>query len=229
MSCSKGQWQTFRHLLFRYSKELKPIPYNSLPKTIENLSTEKLQIPIECSRLLFGAALPEHLHNDLNEEECIVITEHGIDSPKGDVIVCRSPSYSPGDVRVLQAKNVNSLNSSQYFVDMENVIFFSTKGKRPDPDKMSGGDLDGDKFLVIWEPKILAFKDKIKCKPQSYDVPVKQPTEDSGNEIQQDWLHYVACWENTLLAEIDSCFFKLASEKGVANYFQMLLTKIRQK
>ena len=37
------------------------------------------------------------------------------------------------------------------------MILFSSKGERPDPDKMSGGDLDGDQYLVIYDPNILQF------------------------------------------------------------------------
>lgn len=38
---------------------------------------------------------------------------------------------------------------------MTNVIVFSSKGSRPAAHKMSGGDLDGDVFMAIWDKSIL--------------------------------------------------------------------------
>ena len=32
---------------------------------------------------------------------------------------------------------------------------FSSEGERPIPDMMSGGDLDGDEFLVIWDEELI--------------------------------------------------------------------------
>jgi len=33
---------------------------------------------------------------------------------------------------------------------------FPTKGDRPEQNKMSGGDLDGDVYFVSWEPTLIA-------------------------------------------------------------------------
>jgi len=49
----------------------------------------------------------------------------------------------------------------------KNVVIFSKKGKRPLPDQMAGGDLDGDTYLVIWEPRILDQTDESFNKPAS--------------------------------------------------------------
>ena len=63
---------------------------------------------------------------------------------KGRVIVTRSPSVHPGDIRSLQCVDRAELRH------LENVIVFSSKGDRPTCSKMSCGDLDGDLYLVIW-------------------------------------------------------------------------------
>jgi RNA-dependent RNA polymerase len=42
-----------------------------------------------------------------------------------------------------------------YFDNLVNVIVFPTTGKRPEQNKMSGGDLDGDVYLAMWDEDIL--------------------------------------------------------------------------
>jgi RNA-dependent RNA polymerase len=36
-----------------------------------------------------------------------------------------------------------------------NVVVFSTKGDRPDQNKLSMGDLDGDTYMVLWDKDIV--------------------------------------------------------------------------
>jgi hypothetical protein len=44
---------------------------------------------------------------------------------------------------------------------IKECIVFSTQGKRPDFDMMSGGDLDGDKYFVSFHPDLLPAPDRI--------------------------------------------------------------------
>ena len=73
---------------------------------------------------MFGAVLPKYLHNHLNEGQCVMFHEKGYH--EGPVIVTRSPSYHPGDIRILDAvKPPSSLHGMKC---MKNVIFFATQG-----------------------------------------------------------------------------------------------------
>jgi hypothetical protein len=40
-------------------------------------------------------------------------------------------------------------------MNLVNVIVFSQKGSRPTQHKMSGGDLDGDVYMAIWDKEIM--------------------------------------------------------------------------
>jgi RNA dependent RNA polymerase len=66
----------------------------------------KVQLPIAASRTLFGAVIPELLNDFVQEGECVVLLESGPLSSSGRdenyVIVSRSPSYHPGDIRVIR-------------------------------------------------------------------------------------------------------------------------------
>ncbi|KAK4145305.1 RNA dependent RNA polymerase-domain-containing protein [Dichotomopilus funicola] len=67
----------------------------------------------------------------------------------GICIVGRNPSLHPGDIRVVEAVDVPHLRH------LRDVVVFPLKGDRDVPSMCSGGDLDGDDFFVIWDPKLL--------------------------------------------------------------------------
>lgn len=62
----------------------------------------------------------------------------------GPLCISRSPCLHPGDARFVDAVDVPEL---AHLVD---VIVFPQKGARPIPDECSGGDLDGDQYLILW-------------------------------------------------------------------------------
>ncbi|CAI2367533.1 unnamed protein product [Moneuplotes crassus] len=68
---------------------------------------------------------------------------------EGEVLVTRSPCVHPGDIRKLKAVFKEPL---KHYV---NVVIFSTKGDRPDQEKMASGDLDGDIYWVNWREEFV--------------------------------------------------------------------------
>ena len=67
----------------------------------------------------------------------------------GLCLVGRNPSLHPGDIRVVEAVDIPQLRH------LRDVVVFSSKGDQDVPSMCSGGDLDGDDFFVIWDPKLL--------------------------------------------------------------------------
>ncbi|KAM0356082.1 hypothetical protein ACHAPU_000476 [Fusarium lateritium] len=67
----------------------------------------------------------------------------------GVCIVGRNPSLHPGDIRVVEAVDCPALHG------LRDVVVFPATGDRPVPNMLSGGDLDGDDFFVIWEPSLI--------------------------------------------------------------------------
>ncbi|EFQ26695.1 RNA dependent RNA polymerase [Colletotrichum graminicola M1.001] len=67
----------------------------------------------------------------------------------GVCIVGRNPSLHPGDIRVVEAVDVPALRH------LKNVVVFPSIGDRDVPSMLSGGDLDGDDFFVIWNPALI--------------------------------------------------------------------------
>ena len=172
-------------------------------------SDTKVQILLAGSRTFFGAAFPEKLHSFLSDGECVVMLEDGpLDAHT--VVISRSPSYWPGDVRVL--KNVaGNLPATSSVRKLRNCVFFSTRAARPEPDKMGGGDLDGDKFLVIWDPRILKYAEELRREPACYNSAALVAT----SAHKGDWIQYAALTDNAMLGVIERTFYLMAKQFGV--------------
>lgn len=67
----------------------------------------------------------------------------------GRVGITRSPQIHPGDVQIATAVRRRELEH------LTNVVVFSCKGDRPLSSCLGGGDLDGDDFNIILDPRLL--------------------------------------------------------------------------
>lgn len=93
----------------------------------------------------------------LGEEEVYVTFDagsHGMEElvTDGLVLVTRSPAVHPGDV---QLAHMRIPPVGHPLRSLKNCIVFSQRGKRDLPSQLSGGDLDGDIFNVIWDKEAL--------------------------------------------------------------------------
>jgi RNA-dependent RNA polymerase len=91
----------------------------------------------------------------------------------GLCIVGRHPSLHPGDIRVVEAVDVPELRH------LRDVVVFPLRGDRDVPSMCSGGDLDGDDFFVIWDPRLLPTE--WSHPPMNYNAPA--PLNESGTSI----------------------------------------------
>lgn len=58
----------------------------------------------------------------------------------------------PGDVQVVNAVDVPADSPLH---DLRNVVVFSQQGDRDLPSQLSGGDLDGDIYNIMWSPRMV--------------------------------------------------------------------------
>jgi RNA-dependent RNA polymerase len=130
---------------------------------------EKAKIPIEQGAILLGcvdetATLRGHYENEqgqfatqiekianLPEVFCQVDRKRkGVYEPiVGLCILARNPSLHPGDIRVVRAVDNFRLRH------MKNVVVLPQTGDRDLGNMCSGGDLDGDDYLVIWDQGLI--------------------------------------------------------------------------
>jgi RNA-dependent RNA polymerase len=68
---------------------------------------------------------------------------------EGPIAITKNPCRHPGDLRVLQAVNNKSLHH------LYDVLVFPQQGGRPHASEISGSDLDGDEYTVIWDPQLI--------------------------------------------------------------------------
>lgn len=68
---------------------------------------------------------------------------------KGVCVVGRNPSLHVGDVRIVEAVDNPALHH------LRDVVVFPSIGDQDIPSMLSGGDLDGDDYFVIWDPRLI--------------------------------------------------------------------------
>ncbi|KAK2733337.1 hypothetical protein FQN57_002252 [Myotisia sp. PD_48] len=119
----------------------------------------------------------------------------------GPCIVARNPSLHPGDIRVVNAVDVEALHH------LRDVIVFPQTGARDIPSTCSGGDLDGDDYIVIWDQDLLP-KDWFR-EPMDYSAPsAPQLTRDvTVNDITSFFVTYM---KNDRLPQIAHAHLALA-------------------
>ena len=127
---------------------------------------------------------------------------------EGICIVARNPSLHRGDVRVVKAVDVPALHH------LRDAVVFPQTGDRDLPSMCSGGDLDGDDFIVIWDEDLLPVTWNVK--PFHYDPPVPRQAEGAvtTEQIISFFLDYM---ENDFLGRIATAHLAWADDKGVGS------------
>lgn len=82
---------------------------------------------------------------------------------KGVCIIARNPSLHPGDIRVVRAVDVPELRH------LRDVLVLPQTGDRDLANMCSGGDLDGDDYIISWDENLIP--PIINHEPMNYDSP----------------------------------------------------------
>ncbi|KAK2834856.1 hypothetical protein FQN49_006848, partial [Arthroderma sp. PD_2] len=129
---------------------------------------------------------------------------------EGPCILARNPSLHPGDIRVVRAVNVPALHH------LKDVIVFPQTGDRDVSSTCSGGDLDGDDYIVIWDPDLIPTPKDWFREPMDYSASNAQSlTRDvTVNDITSFFVTYM---KNDRLPQIAHAHLAFAdySEEGV--------------
>ena len=191
---------------------------------------EKARITIGGGALLFGcvdetATLQGHFddapkppaNGSISEKaryvpEVFVQVSKGADDKPGIILgpmlLARNPSLHPGDIRVVVGVDVPELHH------LKDVVVLPQTGGRDLASMCSGGDLDGDDFLVIWDHDLLPSEWNVE--PMDYSRPYIPK---HGDKIDVDDLttFFVTYMKNDTLASIAQAHLANADyqEEGV--------------
>jgi len=84
---------------------------------------------------------------------------------KGDTLITRMPALHCGDVQ--RARAIGPVDPNNPLSALYNCVVFSSKGERPLPNMLAGGDLDGDLFHISQNPLLF---------PPEWDAPSSYPS-----------------------------------------------------
>lgn len=167
---------------------------------------EKARITIGGGALLFGcvdetAILQGHFYDTPKPPPNASISEKASTVPEvfvqlskgaddraevilGPMLLARNPSLHPGDVRIVVGVDVPQLHH------LKDVVVLPQTGDRDVASMCSGGDLDGDDFLVIWDQDLLPSEWNVE--PMDYSRPFVPK---HGDQISVDDLttFFVTC------------------------------------
>ncbi|KAL6709446.1 hypothetical protein ACN47E_001381 [Coniothyrium glycines] len=117
----------------------------------------RARIPVPKGYLLYGIV---DEWNVLDEGEVFVTIDdagqtgykHRGPLVRNRILVTRAPALHPGDVQLVRAVDVQEGSPLR---KLHNCIVFSQRGNRDLPSQLSGGDLDGDKFHIIFDDTLM--------------------------------------------------------------------------
>ncbi|KAI5866155.1 RdRP-domain-containing protein [Durotheca rogersii] len=180
---------------------IKALVNSEFDKMLNKRGEQRCRILVPKSRLLFGVC---DAWGVLKQGECAVkVTMDGDGQPRAlknmEILVTRNPCLHPGD---LQKFRVVEKPELAHLVD---CIVFSTQGRRPAADMMSGGDLDGDTFFVCWDSDLIPTKISQPAQYPGVQEPLRfKPITDD------DRLVYFARYTNASLGRVKNLYLKWA-------------------
>jgi hypothetical protein len=123
----------------------------------------KARIPVDSGFTLHGL-MDETGQLKEGEVFCIVEIEgRPLIVTDQDILISRSPALHPGDIQRATAVHVPS---GSPLLQLRNCICFSSQGSRDLPSQLSGGDLDGDLYQILFDPR---------AKPKGFFQPADYP------------------------------------------------------
>jgi RNA-dependent RNA polymerase len=209
--------------------------------TIKNLK-EKARIAIEDGAFVLGcvdetATLKGHANDPqcradaTREEKLATLPEIFLqvdDTAKkgsykiveGICVLARNPSLHPGDLRIVRAVDVPALHH------LKNVVVLPQLGDRDLADMCSGGDLDGDDYMVLWDTDLLP--EMINVPPMDFtpEKPFEKAEPITVADISEFFVTYM---QNDSLGQIAHAHLAQADKHGVSSKICLELARLHSQ
>ena len=125
---------------------------------------------------------------DLLPEIFVQLSKGENDKPQvitGVLAVARNPSLFAGDIQVVRGVDVPELRH------IKDAVVFPRTGDRDIPNMLSGGDLDGDDFLVIWDPALIPKSWHEKPSDFTASTPKRLDREPTMDDVTSFFVQYM--------------------------------------
>ncbi|KAF3941467.1 hypothetical protein ABW19_dt0209484 [Dactylella cylindrospora] len=124
----------------------------------------------------------------------------------GPCLLARNPSLHPGDLRVVNAVDAPELRH------LKNVVVLPQTGSQPIANMCSGGDLDGDDYIVIWDGAFIP--PRLNQQPMDFSPPPPMVTEDGKVTVSDITTFFVTYMKNDTLGSIANAHLATADKQG---------------
>ncbi|TFK70694.1 RNA-directed RNA polymerase [Pluteus cervinus] len=175
------------------TKKVRSLQMKEVGSFKNDKEKQRERMIVKKSRLVFGVCDPYRVLKE-GQVHLRVLTRKGeATTVHGDVLVVRNPCLHPGDCLKLRAVSHPKL---AHLLDC--VVFASVArpGHHAAPSMSSGGDLDGDKYFVCWDPDLVPSK-----VAESYDYPPNK--EHVSKKIsREDLANHFAKYNNSGVARV---------------------------
>ena len=153
-----------------------------------------------------------------NEIYCYTHNEAGPKLLTGNVVITRCPALHPGDVQCVTAVDVPADNPLRA---LHNVVVFSSHGQRDLPSQLSGGDLDGDLYNIIYDDTL--YPGRLS---QPADYPIATPI-DIGRTVKRSDMteFFIRFMENDNLGLI-ATLHQILADQSPAGTFDPVCIKL---
>ena len=146
-------------------------------------------------------------HLEEGQIYCSVQNEKSGSVLTGKVVITRCPALHPGDVQCVEAVDVPQDSPLRA---VHNCVVFSSKGARDLPSQLSGGDLDGDLYNIIYDDNLYPT---LTYEPADYKIapPVDIKREVTRSDMTDFFIQFM---ENDQLGRICTLHQTLADQKS---------------
>ncbi|KAJ7155081.1 RNA-directed RNA polymerase [Mycena filopes] len=167
---SMNEWDVAKRVLLdgledpKVNRAVRGLQLKEIGSFKNDRNKDRSRMIVRKSRLIFGVCDPFGVLKEGEVHIRITAGRKGASTPiHADVLVVRNPCLHPGDCLKLRAVHRPELS---HLVDCIVFAGVAKPGHHAAPSMSSGGDLDGDKYFVCWDPDIVP-----STISESYDYP----------------------------------------------------------
>jgi RNA-dependent RNA polymerase len=139
---------------------------------------------------------------------------------EGICILVRNPSLHPGDLRIVRAVDIPALHH------LRNVVVMPQTGDRDLANMCSGGDLDGDDYMVLWDVDLVP--EQINVPPMDF-TPEKPIEKEEPITVMDTSDFFVTYMMNDTLGQIAHAHLAHADLDCVQGYICLALAKLHSQ